>query len=381
MVMHAIRVYGELTRVDLATISGLTAPAISNITRRLLEDGLLEESGQRRGGRGQPARRLKIRAEARHAIGVNIDRDHVTLVVVDFAGKILARATRNIQFALPEQVRSFYTRTIVSLLKEAAVEPETLLGIGVAVPDDLGALDVAGRPQTYMRWTGIDFAELLAEPFGLPVFVENDAAAAALGELQFGLGQKYSSFFYVLISAQLGGSLVVDGAIFRGSNGRSGEVGFMPYVDENGVQQIQSFVSLAGLSGQLEEAGLGLGDLADRSVPSSRTASIIDTWVSGSAKRLQSAIEAIDCLINPDAVLIGGRLPAGVIDQLADAVQRRIVANRLSVPIAAPILRASLATDAPAVGAATLPIGHFLLPHAGSQWKRINSAEEVGSTT
>ena len=49
--LHAIRVHGPLTRMDLARITGLTPPAIANITRRLLADGLIEEAGQRRGGR------------------------------------------------------------------------------------------------------------------------------------------------------------------------------------------------------------------------------------------------------------------------------------------------------------------------------------------
>ena len=99
--LHAIRVHEDITRVELAAITGLTAPAISNITRRLLNEGLIVESGQRRGGRGQPATRLRVQANARHAIGLNIDRDHITIVVVDFNGKILARATRNVDYAPP----------------------------------------------------------------------------------------------------------------------------------------------------------------------------------------------------------------------------------------------------------------------------------------
>ena len=55
----------------------------------------------------------------------------------------------------------------------------------------------------------------------MPVFVENDAAAATMGEMQFGLGKKHQTFFYILITAALGGSLVIDGNHFRGASGRS----------------------------------------------------------------------------------------------------------------------------------------------------------------
>ena len=60
------------------------------------------------------------------------------------------------------------------------------------------------------------------------MFVENDVAAAAIGELQFGRGHRYQSFFYILIAAALGGGLVIDGHYFRGANGRSAELGLLP---------------------------------------------------------------------------------------------------------------------------------------------------------
>ncbi|MBX3594812.1 ROK family transcriptional regulator [Sphingomonas sp.] len=371
MTLHAIRVHRELTRVELAAITGLTAPAISNITRRLLDEGLIVESGQRRGGRGQPATRLTVRPDARHAIGLNIDRDHITLVVLNFTGQVLARATRDVRFALPEQVRSFYRQAIVQLLEEAGVLHETLIGIGVAVPDDLGVVDLEGRPAAYAQWSSTNLTELLSDPFNLPVFVENDAAAAALGELQFGLGQRHRSFFYILVSSGLGGSLVIDGSLFRGANGRSGELGFMRSAPDGGRETVQSFVSLSGLGRMLGAAGLGIEDVVDRAVPTAAASRIVDEWIDGAAARLEAPVEAINCLINPDAVLLGGRLPPTIFDRLADAMRARLLAQRSSVPVVCPIMRAAFSTDAPAVGAAILPINHFFLPAAGGSWKKM----------
>src|ERR671931_1063522 len=74
--LHAIRVNGPITRTDLADITGLTPPAIANITRRLLNDQLIMVAGRRRGGRGQPATKLVINPDSRFSIGINIDRDH-----------------------------------------------------------------------------------------------------------------------------------------------------------------------------------------------------------------------------------------------------------------------------------------------------------------
>ena len=71
--------------------TGLSVPAIVNITRRLLDNGLIEEAGKRRGERGQPPTKYIVRPNACHAIGVNVDRDHITIVLVNFAGEVLAR--------------------------------------------------------------------------------------------------------------------------------------------------------------------------------------------------------------------------------------------------------------------------------------------------
>ena len=197
--LHGIRVLGPLTRVELAGLTGLTGPAIANITKRLLQDGLIEEAGQRRGGRGQPPTKLVVRADACYSIGINVDRDHITIVLVDFSGQTLTRVSEEVNFALPDHVRALYRRSIKNMLRKAKVDVAKVVGIGVAVPDDLGLVDLPGRPTDYATWDSVDIADLFSEPLRLPVFVENDAAAAAMGEMQLGLGQQNNSFFYILI--------------------------------------------------------------------------------------------------------------------------------------------------------------------------------------
>lgn len=368
--LHAIRVGGSLTRVDLAGITGLTPPAIANITRRLLQDGLIEEAGQRRGGRGQPPTKLVVRRDACYAIGINIDRDHITIVLVDFSGRILARVSEEVAFALPDHVRSLYVRSIERMLQSADVPSSKLVGIGVAVPDDLELVALPGRPPEYAAWNGIDMASLFAEPFDLPVFVENDAAAAASGEMQLGLGQKYNSFFYVLLSSGLGGGFVVDGAYVRGANGRSGELGFMLAPDGNGGREtVQTLVSLSGLSRHLEAAGFSLADIMHRTELAPEVQACVDAWIEAAARRLCTPMAAICCLINPATVLVGGRLPTALVEQLANRVNALMEDQADVLPAIAPVARAALSEDAPAVGAAVLPFSHFLLPKPGALWK------------
>ena len=77
---------------------------------------------------------------------------------------------------------------------------------------------------------------------------------------------------------------------------------------------------------------------------------------------LLDTVLSINCLMNPEAVLIGGRLPAGIVDQIANRLNQRLEAYAGTVPAIAPVARAALSDDAPAVGAAILPFSHRLLP-------------------
>ncbi|KRC78191.1 ROK family transcriptional regulator [Sphingomonas sp. Root241] len=364
--LHGIRVLGPLTRVELAGITGLTGPAIANITKRLLQDGLIEEAGQRRGGRGQPPTKLVVRPDACYSIGVNIDRDHITLVLVDFSGETLIRVSEEVDFALPDQVRALYRRSIKNMLRRAGVDVAKVVGIGVAVPDDLGLVDLPGRPAEYTAWDKTNMVDLFREPLNLPVFVENDAAAAAMGEMQLGLGHTNNSFFYILISSGLGGGLVVDGSYLRGADGRSGELGFMRTV---AGEEIQRMVSLSGLARHLERNGCKLADVMGAADPDEATSACVAAWIEDAARQLTVPLDAINCLINPAAVLVGGRLPTALLERLAERANELMQERASLLPMVAPVIRAALSEDAPAVGAAILPFSHFLLPKQAALWK------------
>jgi predicted NBD/HSP70 family sugar kinase len=361
--LHAIRVNGPITRTDLADITGLTPPAIGNITRRLLHDELIQEAGRRLGLRGQPPTRLVINPDSCFSIGINIDRDHITLVVLDFLGQVRARASREIAFAMPKAVQSFCRKSIRHLLGQVKIDRRRLVGMGVAFPDDIQRAELPQQPAAYAQWGSVSVGRLLAESLRIPVFVENDAAAAAMGEMQFGHGQRYRSFFYLLITAALGGGLVVDGSYFRGATGRSGELGLLRARDAGGaVRQLQKIVSLSALYARLAEAGIEVRTPRGLTRLETRGNQIVDAWIDEAAEALIEALLSINCLINPEAVLIGGRLPAGLVDRLAQRLNQRLQAFATQVPALAPVARAATSDDAPAVGAAILPFSHRLLP-------------------
>lgn len=362
--LQAIRVGGPITRAELAEITGLTAPAIANITKRLLTEGLIQEAGRLLGQRGQPAMKLAINPDGCFSVGVNIDRDHITLVVLDLMGQVRARATREVNFALPDEVAEFVRAELSAILTRGEVKAKRLIGMGVALPDDLGRIHLPQQPADYAVWNQTDIAALFASHFPtLPVLVENDATAAALGELQFGLGLRHPSFFYILFSRGLGGGLVLDGQYFRGAQGRSGEIGFLP-IQHPGTdaRTLQDVVSLSALYDHMARHGYTLSLPDDLMGLDDRGEALVAQWVALAADLLTDPVLAISCLINPEAVFIGGRLPGPLFDALTQALNIRLSSFAERVPMLATVRRAAMAADAPAVGAAILPFNQRLLP-------------------
>jgi predicted NBD/HSP70 family sugar kinase len=369
VILQAIRVGGPITRVTLAQISGLTPPAVANITKRLLDDGLILEAGRVQGARGQPAMNLTINPDGCLSIGVNIDRDHITVVMLDLLGAVRARASQEIDFPLPADAAKFCKAQIRKMLAGWKGQPPRLSGIGVALPDDLGRVDLPHRPENYDVWSTADIGKLMADILPLPVFLENDAAAAALGELQFGHGLRRPSFFYVLVSSGLGGGLVVEGDYFRGAQGRSGEIGFLPVsAPETQARALQEVVSLSALYAHLEAGGIVATRPDQLSELSTQGQALVEDWIALSARLLVQPFVSISCLVNPEAIYVGGRLPTALLDRLVAAVNDRLAAIA-DVPALARVERAATSADGPAVGAALLPFMAQLLPSRAALMK------------
>lgn len=357
-VLNAIRRAGETTRTKLAAQTGLSTPTVVGIVTRLIDLGLVVPLDKIRGRRGQPAKRMGVAADGAYGVGLNIDRDHLTLVVVDLAGDVRWRRTVEVAFALPDVVLAFAEEAVTAALADTGIDSARVLGMGVAVPNDLGRIVLPYQPVAYDVWDRADLPALFAG-FGWPVYVDNDAAAAAMGEAQSEVAFEEASFFYLLVSAGLGGGLVIDRTFYRGATGRSGEIGLMPD-DGGGGPPVQDVVSISALLDRLEAAGLSR-DVGKASAHPARDATqVIDRWIDDAVNTLTAPLIAVACLMNPAAVVIGGRLPPHLIERLAIGLGGAI--RRAGLPFAPIVRPAAMADHAPALGAAIIPFLDRLLP-------------------
>jgi predicted NBD/HSP70 family sugar kinase len=204
---------------------------------------------------------------------------------------------------------------------------------------------------------------MLADRIRLPIYVENDATSAALGEMQFGALPDVTDFFYVFIGIGLGGGLVLDGRPCRGATGRSGELGFMAIAGGNPREKyLADVVSLNVLYRRLAKAGHAAATPAALMALNDEARGIVEAWLDDAALHLSQAFAAIACLVNPDTIYLGGRLPQAMLEALCRRIEARGREARAHFSDMPRIALATRTEDAAVLGAAVLPIAAMLLP-------------------
>nr|WP_276611048.1 ROK family transcriptional regulator [Kineococcus siccus] len=240
VVLDGIRRSPGTSRTEIARSSGLTLQTVSNIVRRLLERDLVREGGGRSSlprAVGKPRAALSVRPGVAVAAGLQFDRDHVVAVLLDLTGDVLgtARADR------PGDGASGSLRVGAGLVHDLVaagvargdLDASAVRGVGVAVP---GPLDFHGPVRSSAinlpGWHGVAVADLLGRFLDLPVLVENDATACAVGEL-WRSPRGPRSFLHVHVGVGIGGGIVLRDEVLRGESGNAGEIGHV-VVDPSG---------------------------------------------------------------------------------------------------------------------------------------------------
>lgn len=226
-VLRALCDHGPLSRAELARLARVPRATIGTIAQGMVDDGLLEDCEPVRsaGKVGKPGRPLWFRADAGLCAAVAFGSDEVEAALVNARGDLLTRVevACDTATASPAVLREAVLTAVGRVLE---VVPAEVLGIGVAVPGVcdpstgtvLGSTPVPGAQ-------GGELATALAAAYGLPVLVDNDARAQALGEKWFGDGRGTTTFASVQTGTGLGVGLVLNGELYRGPDGMSGELG------------------------------------------------------------------------------------------------------------------------------------------------------------
>ena len=378
VVFRTIREAGAISRAELARQIGLNPATLTHITRELLEQGLIEEAGFGESSGGRRSSLLRVRAEQGYIVAVYLSRHYIQGMITDLDLQEIHKQTitssslsHPIEITLPDLLDLIQT-----LISRAGKPPENIIGIGICAP---GPLDTRQgmliSPPNFPGWPRTPIRQIVADKTGLPVYLDNDANAAALAEKWFGMARDKQNFIFILIDDGVGSGIMINGDLYRGEHDVAGEIGHMT-IDLNGPR------CDCGNFGCLELYAVPriAEELVCQAI-SQGADSIISRWTGECTDRvsfnliaqaarendpvaIQAFTHIADILaigivniintFDPEAIFLGGKyLQAGKLftDLLQARVDQRTIL-RNSRPV--PILASGMGADAPIIGAISL---------------------------
>jgi predicted NBD/HSP70 family sugar kinase len=336
IVLNYVREREGISRAEIARETKLQRSTVSAIVEELKSEGLIEEIAKGESTGGRRPRMLKLRAAGAIAMGVAITPTFTTVASSDLAGRLIDQE----EFVTDPDLTKTLNRVIECIREFSQRNSASIDGVGLCLPGlvdpDSGVLHYV----PYFNWRDIPVAQLISNPVGLPVVIDNDANSVALAELWFGRPEVSNArdFIMVLVAEGVGTGIIFDGQVYRGQGGAAGEFGHMvigtkaPVPCSCGNSDCwEAFSSeRAAVNRYLTLSGLPLTspvtfrDVVDRGLAGERIAvvTLVET-----ARYLGIGISNLIVGFSPEAVVVGGEIARAwslIEDALTETIQRSV---------------------------------------------------------
>lgn len=347
---------GSASRVQLAQEIGCSTTTITNLVTELLEQGIVAENGsdapEKPRGVGRPQTALRLVPEARYALGIHFDVDHVRVAVTDLLARPVKMISRlHMTSSSPEAALAETAAMAMDVVRLSGVNPQQIIGAGVGmsglVDPEMGINVIAPS----LGWHDVPIHALLAAHIPFPVVVDNGVRAMALGETMFGVGRSAYSLAFVYARVGVGSGYVVGGQVYRGSGAGAGEIGHTTIIPDGGetcrcgntgcLETLISEPAIIRLSREIVQRNpRGLlahhlntedGSEIDRIFAAARagdeeTRSMLEER----ARYMGIALANLVNVLNPELIVLGGLLAVGrdlLVPQIERVMRARSFAN------------------------------------------------------
>lgn len=357
LVLSLIRDHGPIGSAEIARTTNLSAQTSSVITRALESDGFVMRGAPVKGRVGKPTTPLVIAPDSVVSYGLRIGRRSADFLQIDLSGGLRGHLTQVYPVPTPEVIVDFVARSLADLPPPSAMSQ--VAGLGVASPYELwNWLELVGTDTGHMDgWRAFDFGRDLVPGRDIPILSGNDISMAAFGELHFGTRPALRDFGYFYVGAFVGGGIVMDGRLVRGTNGNAGALGSIPVSDPaRPGHQLIEHASLYALERDMREAGDDPARLWTDPEDWSGIGPALDRWLDRTAFGLATGIVAVTAVLDLPNMVVDGSFPHDIRRRLRDRIAAqlpRLDTRGIRTP---EILEGSLGRMAGAFGAAHDPL-------------------------
>ena len=355
VVLDLLIEHETLSRSDVRTLTGLSKPTASSLLQRLEESGLVRPSGFGDTGPGGRAPQLyRVNPSAGHAAAVDVRPESARVRISDIAGSIvMERVDENDPAANGPDSAAAIVRSCCDM---AGLSPAQLDAIVVSVP---GSYDIATDTLSYVDhlpgWqhpsVGAELRMLFPDA---SVAIENDVNLAAIAERHSARGES-ESFFLFWLDDGVGGAIMIDGALHRGSRGAAGEAAFMLIPGAVFDAESRTEGALERIVGAEALRGLAAGAGHEAATAAEALSALLDDPTAAPAlaelcNRYACAIASVIAVLDPARIVLAGELARHGGERLRAEIARQLDAL---MPVA-PQLTVTVATDTPILDGAML---------------------------
>ncbi|MBE3578678.1 ROK family transcriptional regulator [Caldanaerobacter subterraneus] len=379
IVLNTIRKKGNISRAEIASITGLNKSTVSFLVDELINEGFVKEEGpgESRGGRKPII--LNINEKAGCIIGIDLDVNYILIVLTDLMANVIWEKKMDIEIGESQQT---IIERLIELIDEAISNaPETvkgILGIGIGVPGIVDYKKGIILLAPNLKWENVPLKQIIEDRFKIKVKIDNEANVGAIGEKWFGEGSKYNNFVYVSAGIGVGTGIIINGELYRGTMGLAGEMGHMT-IDIHDHQCRcgntgcwENYASEKALFEYIENQLINDakdGYINKENFDSLTTLKVIDYAQRGSliakkalkevGKNLGVGVVNIINTFNPELVIIGNTLSLAkelILDEILKEVETKSLVYRYSKT---KITTSKLELQAGAIGAVSLVISEL----------------------
>lgn len=315
-VLHLIRSGKARTRGDIQEETGMSRMTVAQRVDALLKAGLIREAGTARPSGGRRPTDLAFNLQHSFTISASVETTSSRVSLTDLSGAIIA--DEHLDIAVedgPEKVLHAMAEAGARLLARSKTPIEKVSGVGISVPGPVDPHTLRpSQPPIMPGWDAYPIVEFIQDAFPVPVLVENDANAMAIGEYSAGFAGT-APLCLVKVSTGIGIGLVIGGEVYQGVDGGAGDIGHVRHPAFAGLQcHCGSFGCLAaGASGGAvarQLTGLGIEASSGRDVHRLLQAGNVETMrlTHEAGRRLGEVMATVVCLLNPAVLLIAGDL-------------------------------------------------------------------------
>jgi len=360
LALSLIRRHGSLPKAEIARLTGLSAQTVSVIVRQLELEKLVIKEKPLRGKVGQPLVPFSLNPDGAYSIGLKVGRHSGDLILLDLTGKIRRKVHHTYHFPTPQTFMAFVWSGLDELLADLKPSQRARIsGFGIAAPFELWNWkeEIGASHEVFEAWRHFDLVAEIEKLGSWPVHFSNDATAACAAELLFGKGHRLHTYAYFFLGYFIGGGVVINGHVFPGRTGYAGAIGPLPITGSDGKhRQLIHCASLFVLENQLKAAGLDPAEVTPVPEHWGNMGPELDIWLERAAASLATACVATMSVIDFEAIVIDGAMPASVREDLVARTRRAIARHDLRGLPQFTVEAGSIGSDARAMGAASLSL-------------------------